>query len=198
MGSEMCIRDSDAPEGVLPVDSSLTLYQDASVYYADQVAQNQELADIIRTQNSDLAMLRLTQALDAQDSESLGAVAMQFPGTDGANRATTMLGDQALSAGQFVEASRLYALALSQPGGQSNDLMAKQMLAMAMTGRQSTYSLSGPVVTPAGEQSAADYKAFIDTLVKENAVVTPTAAAVQHNPNDRTITRSLELHCCQV
>ena len=187
------MTNRDAPEGVLPVDSSLTLYQDASVYYADQVAQNQELADIIRTQNSDLAMLRLTQALDAQDSESLGAVAMQFPGTDGANRATTMLGDQALSAGQFVEASRLYALALSQPGGQSNDLMAKQMLAMAMTGRQSTYSLSGPVVTPAGEQSAADYKAFIDTLVKENAVVTPTAAAVQHNPNDRTITRSLEL-----
>ena len=187
------MTNRDAPEGVLPVDSSLTLYQDASVYYADQVAQNQELADIIRTQNSDLAMLRLTQALDAQDIAALEAVAMQFPGTDGARRATTMLGDQALSAGQFVEASRLYKLALSQPGGQSNDLMAKQMLAMAMTGRQSTYELSGPVVTPAGEQSAADYTTFINTLVKENAVAAPTAAAVQHNPNDRTITRSLEL-----
>jgi hypothetical protein len=160
----MTSLDAESLTGVAPAahDGRLMVSLPAAVRLAIQ--RYPKLADVINENYGPLAQLRVRQAIEAGDTETVELAAVQFASTGAAAEARQWLGDRALSTGWFARAEAEYRRAQQTAGIlMRKGLEARLRLAAAMQGRDEGEPVTASVRLGEMLLSADEF----ESLVKE-------------------------------
>jgi outer membrane protein assembly factor BamB len=156
------------PDGIVPLGEDGRLAKSTHELMREQIDNSEELQTILLRDFAQLGELRIRQALQNKQFDSLETLATQFHGTPAAGKAGLMLADRDLSMGNFFAAAARYEALLDRSeSGERATIAAKFRLARAMSGR-----LDGEPVTQSiyfdGQPIAADeFEQMIAQLVAE-------------------------------
>ncbi|HEX4129429.1 MAG TPA: PQQ-binding-like beta-propeller repeat protein [Pirellulales bacterium] len=125
-----------ADEGLLPSSRDPDLLVSLRGAIAAVMAEHPALRDTMRSEFGPVGMVRLRQAIHADDHAAITAIPLQFPATAAAAEARVWVGDRELSRGYVREAQQHYLAAERETSGEpSAGLSARQRLAGALLGR---------------------------------------------------------------
>ncbi len=156
------------PDGIVALGDDGRLSKATHRLMREQVEKNEELRTKLRRDFGQLGELRIRQALQNKQFDSLETLATQFHGTPAAGKARLMLADRDLSMGNFFAAAAGYESLLDHAAlDDRSTIGAKYRLALAVSGR-----LGGQPVTTTvhfdGQPIAADeFEQMIAQLVAE-------------------------------
>jgi outer membrane protein assembly factor BamB len=151
--------------GVAPHGQDEHLLVSLSAAVREILENDPALRQRLANEYSEVARLRLRQAIDQRDEGAIEQIAWQFAGTDGASQAQEWLGDRALAAGQFALAWTHYRRGSSifSPG-LSGVQSPKLRLAAALAGRHAGDPLTGTIELGAQRMPAAEFESLIAEL----------------------------------
>ena len=164
-------------------DSLSVSHQDSEVYkpaqdlLGDLVRSQPELQKVLVEQFSQIGLIRVNRALEQGTLDQLEQIVVQFHGTEASRKALMILADRGLSLGQFARAADRYDELIPFAADEGkNNLIAKRNLALAMSGQRPAEPVLGTVSLPGGTFSADQYRALIESILKQNPDVAAAAS----------------------
>ncbi|MEQ8790650.1 MAG: PQQ-binding-like beta-propeller repeat protein [Pirellulaceae bacterium] len=166
----MTSLDAETLTGVAPAahDRRLLVSLPAAVRLAIQ--RYPKLAEVINENYGPLAQLRIRQAIESGDAETVELAAVQFASTAAAAEARQWLGDRALATGWFARAEAEYRIAEQTAGILvRKGLQARLRLAAAMQGREEGTPATGSVRLGEVLLSVGEFESLVQEMRERHA-----------------------------
>ncbi len=179
--------DQQLTQGIAPHwrDSQLLVSLPAAV--REVLQGDQALRDVLAEKYSEVARLRLRQAIDQRDTDAIELAAWQFAPTDAAADARLWLGDQALARGWFSQAAAEYQVAMqTMSPGLLAGVAPRLRLATTLAGQDAGPPLTGTVAIGETRQPAEEFEKLIKELTARQAVEL-SRRVVGVGPNSRSV-----------
>ena len=174
----------DDTGGLIPDAHDPLCASSLPVFVQNVIRDHPRLQQRIVAAESGTAELRVQQAIDEQDIDSLRLAALQFAGTEAAVTAQRWLGDRALAAGRFARALVHYGRAARQDSRVVDPSLAAKTVFANSAKRvdqprftppadyqvAAHYELPGPTGRPAAEDDPAVFSFKIDTVSRHMSI----------------------------